>query len=390
MGAGASTGGDGKPPQLTRANTAALVVAAGEASEEDIAAALKELPEETIKKVQAVLAARTNGAADKAAAAAAPSPAAATAEPPPFYPVAPEDGELNQINKVADGLFLTNWRGADDAEQRKKLGITHIAAVGTEFTEDDAEGIVFWKKDIGDDESAEGEMAESLRDGAKFINKALRGGGRCLVHCAAGISRSATVVLAYLVIHQKKSLREALGMVLAARRPVWPNDGFMRSLIALEADVRKKYGGATISIDEYIAWGDYELPEPAPEAASAPAGDSETPAPRAAMPRFMRGPTFVLEETRRGEQPALLTFESTDSIDDSLRRSNNKEMRVMLAKQVTREASENRSSNKGSSRSLLGEDSIAEGEEAAAPEAAAEESGKERAPPRRLEPAAKK
>ena len=57
MGAGASTGGDGKPPQLTRANTAALVVAAGEASEEDIAAALKELPEETIKKVQAALAA---------------------------------------------------------------------------------------------------------------------------------------------------------------------------------------------------------------------------------------------------------------------------------------------------------------------------------------------
>ena len=103
-------------------------------------------------------------------------------------------------------------------------------------------------------------MASSLREVAAFINGAVTGGGVCLVHCAAGISRSATAVLAYLVLHTRLSLREALGVVICARRPVWPNDGFMRVLIALENEVRPA-AGASISLDEYMAWGDYELPE---------------------------------------------------------------------------------------------------------------------------------
>jgi protein-tyrosine phosphatase len=42
-------------------------------------------------------------------------------------------------------------------------------------------------------------MGSSLREAADFIDKAIRGGGVALVHCAAGASRSATAVLAYQV-----------------------------------------------------------------------------------------------------------------------------------------------------------------------------------------------
>jgi protein-tyrosine phosphatase len=84
-------------------------------------------------------------------------------------------------------------------------------------------GASYWKKDITDDESSGEEMGASLRDAAGFIHNAISGGGRCLVHCAAGISRSATCVLAYLLLHTERSLRDAFALVIAARRPIWPN-----------------------------------------------------------------------------------------------------------------------------------------------------------------------
>ena len=165
---------------------------------------------------------------------------------------------LDEISPaIADKLFLTNYRGAADLEALKRLRITHIAAVGEEFADDAVDGIVHWKKDITDDEEQGESMAASLRDAARFIDGAISGGGRCLVHCAAGISRSSTVVLAYYMLHRSLSLRDAFSELLSARRIVWPNDGFMSALLALELETR---GASSFTIEEYIAWGDYEPP----------------------------------------------------------------------------------------------------------------------------------
>ena len=59
--------------------------------------------------------------------------------------------------------------------------------------------------------------------------------GAALVHCAAGVSRSATVVLGYLMRHRGMSLLQALLLVKRARPAVCPNLGFFRYLRALEA-----------------------------------------------------------------------------------------------------------------------------------------------------------
>lgn len=51
-----------------------------------------------------------------------------------------------------------------------------------------------------------------------------------LVVCAAGISRSTTVVLAYL-LKQKFTLRNAISFLLQKRPQIRPNDGFLLQLI---------------------------------------------------------------------------------------------------------------------------------------------------------------
>lgn len=56
-----------------------------------------------------------------------------------------------------------------------------------------------------------------------------------LVHCGAGVSRSATIVMAYLMRAQRISAAKARQQVTALRSVVCINDGFWRTLCALEA-----------------------------------------------------------------------------------------------------------------------------------------------------------
>ena len=60
----------------------------------------------------------------------------------------------------------------------------------------------------------------NLERAVEFIHGAIQNDGRVLVHCAAGISRSTTVVLAYLVAKRGMSLRKAFEHTLEAR-PVY-------------------------------------------------------------------------------------------------------------------------------------------------------------------------
>lgn len=54
--------------------------------------------------------------------------------------------------------------------------------------------------------------------------------GKILVHCKEGVSRSATLVLAYLVRDQEMTLQDAVSLV-RSKREILPNQGFLQQLI---------------------------------------------------------------------------------------------------------------------------------------------------------------
>jgi protein-tyrosine phosphatase len=54
-----------------------------------------------------------------------------------------------------------------------------------------------------------------------------------LIHCYAGMSRSVTICIAYLILYSGLTLSEALKIVTDARPGIGPNDGFIESLIRL-------------------------------------------------------------------------------------------------------------------------------------------------------------
>lgn len=65
-----------------------------------------------------------------------------------------------------------------------------------------------------------------------FIKEALTCGGAVYVHCFAGISRSPTIVAAYLIATRNLSSKDALALIQKQRPIIDPNNGFRAALEA--------------------------------------------------------------------------------------------------------------------------------------------------------------
>ena len=74
-----------------------------------------------------------------------------------------------------------------------------------------------------------------------FLSRAESAGGRALVHCAFGQSRSVTVVVAHLVMSNRGlSLGEALERMRSRRPTACPNPSFLEQLVRLELELRRR------------------------------------------------------------------------------------------------------------------------------------------------------
>jgi protein-tyrosine phosphatase len=67
-----------------------------------------------------------------------------------------------------------------------------------------------------------------------IISKAISNKKNVIVHCAAGMSRSPTLVLAYLMIENKWRYEEAYNYMKTKRPHINPNIGFIKQLKQLE------------------------------------------------------------------------------------------------------------------------------------------------------------
>ncbi|XP_040293037.1 dual specificity protein phosphatase 16 [Bufo bufo] len=75
-----------------------------------------------------------------------------------------------------------------------------------------------------------------------FIEKAKASNGRVLVHCLAGISRSATIAIAYIMKRMDMTLDEAYRFVKEKRPTISPNFNFLGQLLDFEKKIKVQTG----------------------------------------------------------------------------------------------------------------------------------------------------
>merc|ERR1711956_166375 len=89
-------------------------------------------------------------------------------------------------------------------------------------------------------------------EATEFIHSWISREQNVLVHCRAGVSRSASVVIAYLMTYQGYSLHEAFFVVKSHRSVITPNVGFMEKLCNFEEERQSR--SPTIDMNKYESW----------------------------------------------------------------------------------------------------------------------------------------
>ncbi|XP_066860755.1 uncharacterized protein [Anser cygnoides] len=95
---------------------------------------------------------------------------------------------------------------------------------------------------ISASDSSSQNLMQHFKECIKFIHECRLHGGGCLVHCLAGVSRSTTVLVAYLMTVTDLGWERCLAATRAARSYASPNPGFQRQLQDYERTLLKEHG----------------------------------------------------------------------------------------------------------------------------------------------------
>jgi protein-tyrosine phosphatase len=168
----------------------------------------------------------------------------------PMHLIMPSSGSVG-------ALYLGSMTAVNDADLLQEHRISHLVQVlDIAWLPAARAGFECYRIDIRDSTSAD--LRPHLESACSYIDKALRSGQNVLVHCQQvrihrllpiaplllthhlqGISRSAAIVIAYLIRNHNMSLDTAYALVKRKRACMKPNSGFVQCLQEWESQWRR-------------------------------------------------------------------------------------------------------------------------------------------------------
>ncbi|XP_076891807.1 dual specificity protein phosphatase PHS1-like [Bidens hawaiensis] len=151
-------------------------------------------------------------------------------------------GNTEKPSLITSSLFIGGALAARSVYTLQHIGIAHILCLcSNEIGQSDSQRPDLFEYQnfcIGDEEDSN--ITEIFEEAHLFIDAVEEKGGKVLVHCFEGRSRSATVVLAYLMMRKKYTLLKAWNGLRRVHRRAQPNDGFARVLLELDKKLHGK------------------------------------------------------------------------------------------------------------------------------------------------------
>ena len=137
--------------------------------------------------------------------------------------------QSNHITEIINRIYIGSYLNAKNFEELEKNNIKYILNCAIECKNIYEDKIKYLKLDIKDQNDFP--IQEYFDKGTQFIEDSLNNKeGNILIHCKEGKSRSATLLMAYLIKYQKENTNSAYKIVKTKRQLTMPNLGFMYKL----------------------------------------------------------------------------------------------------------------------------------------------------------------
>jgi predicted protein tyrosine phosphatase len=150
-------------------------------------------------------------------------------------------------DEVYPNLFVGDEASARNIRFLKKMGITHVLNTAEGIWTDCSfvdlatdyyigSGIAYQGLQLWDHNCVR--ILPYLGCANEFIATGMNSGGRVLVNCQMGVSRSSTAAIAYMMLSNDWKVEDVLRL-FRKRRDVRPNDFYLTQLVELDNDLRK-------------------------------------------------------------------------------------------------------------------------------------------------------
>lgn len=200
------------------------------------------------------------------------------------------DDNEPSFNQVIEYLYIGDKRTARDREMLKGLGVTHVLNATSEVRNyfEKEPGFSYLNLPCMDTDAAN--MAPFFDQAVTFIHGARQEGHSVLVHCQQGVSRSAALVLAYLIKAERKPLAEAYTLLRSKRSSCKVRPNFLTQLVTWEKGLNGVRGKPEGKKTEATKRKDVE-------------GGESTEASQAPEPKVPRGPQGPPPKVKGPEGP---------------------------------------------------------------------------------------
>jgi len=152
------------------------------------------------------------------------------------------DNELPKVHfseypsEIIPGFLYLGSFNEISKKELLQLGVGHILNVASECANISGESFVYTKRNIMDTVSEN--LSLHFEEAFRCIERARSENSGIVIHCYMGISRSASITIAYLMKCNNWDLKTALTYVKSCRPFIQPNDGFMRVLYNYEKFIK--------------------------------------------------------------------------------------------------------------------------------------------------------
>ena len=164
---------------------------------------------------------------------------------------------------IENQLWVGSLHATGDMTNLEKRGINSILTTARGMSAEMRDNCIY--KQISMDDHPAEDLLSKLEEAFMFLDEQLQADRKVLVHCAAGVSRSVSVCVAYLMCRKGYPYKVALDMIRTNRPFANPNPGFTIQLTELEAangDIEKakaayskRFAGGSITAS-LVEWRD--------------------------------------------------------------------------------------------------------------------------------------